>query len=705
MYNLSSKKKDEGWLKRIGEAPVIYDENAVDKSRNEMRKFMRNKGYYGAVVTDTVVLKDNKKKANQYFLIKSHTPYRINKFHYDVVDDSLKSVVKRDSVKTMLAEGRNFDMDVLADERQRVLKSIQNDGFYKASQSGISYEADTTKGNHLVDLSVIVNLQNSRDSIGNIYSKNHERYKIRNFFYDTSYESLRRNFIEGTPAYKAPPDTLKVDNHFFIFRGRRMFKTDILFNANHIKDSLFYNVDMINRTYNEFSSLRLFKMINIQFVETNESDSLGYPYLDCVIQLAPGTRQSYSLGIEGTNSSGDFGVAGNFNYQHKNLFKGGEIFDTQIRAGYENVRYLKEGEQQTENFGVFETGIDAKITIPKFFAPVKGENLFRFSTPKTIFNTSYSYQLRPEYTRTIVRTSYGYQWKTSRYNTHRLNPIDFNFIKVFDYDSAFIASIKDLSIRSSYLDHTISATNYIYTYNTQNIQKRTDYTFLRATAETAGNLMSLLSSVLDRPKEIVDSIAGPQYLFMGTPFAQYVKTDLEYTRGWVIDKFNTVVFRAFGGMALPYGNSTQIPYEVKYFAGGANSIRAWAVRTLGPGTYKADSTEYPNQAGDIKLEANLEYRFKLISRLEGALFLDVGNIWSVNDNRPGTNFKFNSFYKEFAVGTGTGLRFDFTYVVIRLDLGLKLRDPAIQDGSKWIIGKRKLTGSDLNLNFAIGYPF
>lgn len=710
MYSLSSKKKEEGWLKRIGEAPVIYEEGAVDKSREELKRFMRNKGYYESVVSDTVILKKRKKKASQYFTIKSNKPYRINDFKYDVKDDSLRGLIIRDSVKTLLAVQRNFDMDVLAGERQRVLKSVQNGGFYRAAQNRIFIEADTTKGDHQVNMSIVVEKEELRDSIGRFYTKNHERYKIRNYYYDTSYET-RRRALTGVDAGDEVviPDTIKINNHFFIFKGKNKFKPHMLINANHIRDSLYYNINMIDRTYNELSSLRLFKMINIQFRELNETDSSGHPLLDCIIQLTPGTRQSYSFGIEGTNSSGNFGAAGNLNYQHKNIFRGGEIFDLQFRAGFENLRYGTE--EQPEHFVVFETGVDAKITIPKFIAPIKEKNLFKYSTPKTIFNTSYSFQNRPEYTRTIVRTSYGYEWKTSPSKLHKFNLIDFNFIKLFNYDPAFIDSIKNLSIRSSFSDHTIGATNYIFTYNTQSLRKRTDYIFVRTTAETAGNIMYLLSNAFNRSKKIVDSLAGPQYLFAGTPFAQYVKGDIEFRRGWVLDKANTIVFRGFGGVAIPYGNSTQIPYEIKYFAGGANSIRAWAVRTLGPGTFKSDPTDYPNQAGDIKLEANLEYRFKMISRLEGALFLDVGNIWSINDNREGTEFKFDSFYKELAVGSGVGLRFDFTYVVLRLDLGIKLRDPSItfdEEGKefpKWIIGNRAFTGNDFNLNFAIGYPF
>jgi outer membrane protein assembly factor BamA len=338
-------------------------------------------------------------------------------------------------------------------------------------------------------------------------------------------------------------------------------------------------------------------------------------------------------------------------------------------------------------------------------APIRSNRLFQYSTPKTLFNLAYNYQRRPDYTRTIARASFGYQWKSSEFSTHRINLLDFNLVKMFSYDPGFIASIENLYIRSSYTDHSISSFNYIYTYNTQRLQKRTNYKYLRASFETAGNTLYGYSKLANRPQELTDTLAGGQYKFLGTPFAQYFRADLEYRRCWVLDKYNTVVIRGFGGIAVPYGNSKQVPFERKYFTGGANDIRAWPVRALGPGTYKADPNAFPNQTGDIKLEGNIEYRYKMIGMLEGAFFLDVGNIWSLKDNRPGTEFRLDKFYNELAVGTGTGFRFDFSYVIFRLDVGMKLRDPLRPEGSRWIIGNRPYTIDDFNVNFAIGYPF
>jgi outer membrane protein assembly factor BamA len=253
--------------------------------------------------------------------------------------------------------------------------------------------------------------------------------------------------------------------------------------------------------------------------------------------------------------------------------------------------------------------------------------------------------------------------------------------------------------------------NYSFVYNTQELNSKKNYTFLKFNVESAGNLLQLISKASGQQLiQTVDTLGlgtTEYFRLLNTRFAQYVKSDLELRRGFIIDKYNSVVGRAFIGMGLPYGNFDVLPFEKKYFTGGANGIRAWQVRSLGPGTYVASPGAYPNQSSDIKIEANLEYRFKLISILEGALFFDAGNIWAINrkDNRPGALFEFGKFYKQFAFGTGTGFRFDFNYFVFRLDLGMKLRKPADKFGEGWIIGNRPYTFDDFSLSFAIGYPF
>ena len=703
LYNLSSKKKEEGILKRIGEPPVILNTNLTQKSKDEFQRFMRNKGFYQANVTDTIIYKKNK-KADVYYSIISNAPHLIQSYKTEMLDSAMKANSKGDSAKSLIKLHGRFDTDVLADESKRVLLGFQNNGFYRANKNEIYFEADTTKAPKSVNLKLVVEKENISEDPTVISERDHQRYTFRNFYFFTNYESQKQLFNDEKEENKITKiDTVQIGNQYFISNGKMRYNPELLMNMNHILDKGYYSVDLVERTYNDLFSLRLFKLINIRFVETSKTDSLGNPTLDCIIQLSPTVRQSYTVSFEGTNSLGNLGVAGNLGYQHKNIFKGGELLDVILLGATEKQNYGK-GDSAT-TFNSFESGIETKITLPKFLAPIKTKSLFRYSTPQTLMNLSYNYQRRPDYTRTIFRASLGYQWKSSEYTTHRFNLIDLNMVKMFAYDSSFVARIENLYIKSSYTDHSIAAWNYSFIRNTQNIQKRSNYSYLWASFETAGTLLSAVSKLFDRQLHPSDSIGGTKYHFLGTPFAQYVKTDLEYRKGFMIDKYNAFVIRTFGGIAIPFGNSDQVPFERKYFTGGANGIRAWPVRTLGPGSYKANPQEFPNQSGDIKLEANAEYRFAMIGSFEGALFLDMGNIWSLKDNRPGTEFDFSRFYKEIAIGTGAGLRYDFSFVIIRVDLGIKLHDPSLDSGYRWIPANTLLTKNNINIAFAIGYPF
>jgi len=703
LYNLSSKGDEDGILKRIGEAPVILSTFLTKKSKDEFLRYMHNKGYYRASVTDTIIYKKNK-KAEVYYNIIANTPYRIKSYKSEILDKSLKAFVDVDSAKSLIHLNRNFDTDVLAAESKRVLTGFQNDGFFRINKNELYFEADTIKVPKSVNLNMVVERENTSGDPSVVQQRDHQRFTFRNFYFFTNFENQKQLFTENreeAPTDKV--DTIRVGNQYFISNGKIRYNPSLLMNMNHIADKGFYSIDLVERTYNELFSLRLFKLINIRFVETNKTDSLGNPTLDCIVQLTPSIRQSYSVSLEGTNSLGNFGIAGNLGYQHKNIFRGGELLDVVLMGATEKQRYGT-GDSATI-FNSFESGINTKITLPKFLAPLRTKKLFRYSTPQTLMGLSYNYQRRPDYTRTIVSATLGYQWKSSDYTTHRINLIDLNMVKMFAYDSAFVARIENLYIKSSYTDHSIAAWNYTFTWNTQNIQKRSNYSYVRASFETAGTLLYGVSKLFDRRLHTIDSLGTQKYYFLGTPFAQYIKSDFEYRRGLLLDKKNAVVFRTFAGIAVPFGNSDQVPFEKKYFEGGANGIRAWPVRNLGPGSYKASPNEFPNQSGDIKLEANAEYRFALIGNFEGALFLDMGNIWSLKDNRPGTEFAISRFYKEIAVGTGAGLRYDFSFVILRVDLGIKLHDPSLNTGSRWIPAGNLLQKDNINFAFAVGYPF
>jgi hypothetical protein len=363
------------------------------------------------------------------------------------------------------------------------------------------------------------------------------------------------------------------------------------------------------------------------------------------------------------------------------------------------------------DFNTREIGLETNLIVPKLIGPASLFKSFGNVLPKSIFSLGYNFQRRPDYTRTISSVKLGYEWMTSEHKRHNLSIMDFNMVNLSRFDPEFLNSIYDLYIKSSFTDHLIMATNYSYIINTQEIRTRGSYFYLRFFAESAGNLLNLASHIAGAQKVTERDTIGfkPQefFRFLDSRYAQYVKTDIELRRGFMIDRYNTVVGRFFFGIGVPYGNFDVLPFEKKYFTGGANGIRAWQVRSLGPGTYQAPPRSYPNQSGDIKIEGNLEYRFRLIRYLESALFIDAGNIWAINerDNRPGAQFRPGSFYKQLALGTGTGFRLDFDYFIFRLDLGFKLRDPAQEENNGWIPGARKITGNDFNFSFAIGYPF
>jgi len=700
VYNLSKKDKERGWLKRIGEPPVVYDEFLTGKSLEQLELFLKSKGYYNAVVSDTVKLK--KRKAELVFRVHAGTPYRINRIHYDVRDSVLERMILTRKKRSLIKSGALFDLDLLEEERKRIVQNVRNRGFYNFSKNVIFYEADTFGLNKQVDLNVVVGLRGSDKSLVEV--SNHKKFYLNNFYVFTDFDPKKA--LSDPDQYFGSFDTLNMEPYSFIYRDKIKVKPEVLRSANHIDDSLFFRVNGVERTYKSLNKLKNYKYINIQFQDGGERDSLSR-WLNCYMQLSPAIPQSYSIEVEGTNSSGNFGFATNLNYQHKNIFGGAEIFDLRLKGAMERLRLVDDN----QNFNTLEGGIDLKLTFPKFLAAQKIQRFFKYDVPGTNLNLSYNYQKRPDYTRTISSFRYGYFWESSKYLKHFFNPIDLNVVRIFKKDDDFINSIEDLYIRASYTDHVIPSMNYSMIYTTQELDKRKDYSFFRWNAEVAGNLVNEISKLTNRRSHsVVDTIAGTTseyYKLFGSRYAQYIKSDLELRHGWVIDRANTFVARLFAGVGVPYGNWDLMPFEKQYFTGGANGVRAWLVRSLGPGSYSAPVDAYPNQLGDIKMEANLEYRFKMFWILEGALFLDAGNIWSISgkDNREGAVFKWGKFYNEFAVGTGLGTRFDFKYVIFRLDLGLKLRDPSLTSGNRWIPSNRSFNRNDIVWSFAIGYPF
>jgi hypothetical protein len=701
LYNLSKKEKEKSWFRDIGEPPVIYEEELKNRSASQIQQYLFNKGYYQSTISDKVDFK--KKKAYITYTVKTGSPYRINNIALNVSDPDIRSLVEDNKEDALINSGDVLDVDVLDDERTRITKLLNNNGYFRFMPDYINFNIDSALSSREADIELVI--RNPRNPANPLKDTIHRKFYIKDYAVSVFNPQTKNN----TFNLQELGDSLFYNEILYRFNSVIPIKASTISKTLEVVPGDLYSKLNEERTYNNLYSIRQFKYVNIHFQELDQyKDSLN-GMLSGKIILPMQVKQNYSVDIEGTNTSGNLGIAGNLNYQHRNLFRGGEIFDLTFKGATE--RQIRIINDQSTEFNMNELGTIAKLSVPGFILPGNENKLKLYSMPFTTFSAAYNYQERPDYTRTIVNLSYGYQWRSNPNISHILNVVDLNAVQIFRFDSAFYNSIQDLYFKSSYTDHIISSSVYSLIFNKQQIGKLPAYYYFRMNLESAGNTLWGICNITGQEKFLPQSSTtdaeSPYYKLFNTRFAQYLKGDFEYRYGYRFDKYNLIATRAFFGIAIPYGNFNVTPFEKRYYTGGANGIRAWQVRTLGPGSYAALPDEYPNQSADIKIEANIEYRFKLFWLLEGALFLDAGNVWAINrsDNREGAVFMFDKFYDEIAVGTGFGLRLVTNYFIIRTDLGLKLRDPSRLSDERWIPGNRSFQQSDLNLNFAIGYPF
>ena len=630
LYNLSSKKKEEAWLKRIGEPPVIFDQGLTNKSVEQFEQYMKNKGYYNATVQSDVKFK--KKKAWVKYKIDANDPYRIRNITYNIKDSEIAKIYLEHASDALIHKNSRLDVDLFGKERSRITNIMQNEGYFNFADEYVHYQVDSSLTDHLVDVELII--ENEENPYRNSINK-HRKFSVD--YYEVFVDkSGKENLMSASKIYA---DTTIVGGFIFYHNGKMPIDPKLLIKNIEIKPGEQYVKRLESKTYNNLYSLRQFKYVNIQFNELlSRSDSI-HGVLGGRIVLPMQVRQSYSLNVEGTNTSGNLGIAGGINYQHRNLFRGAEIFDINLTGATERQVTLV-NDVETE-FMMQELGAEASISTPGFVFPIKEEKFRLYSMPKTELSVAYNYQSRPDYTRTIANAKFGYQWKTSANFSHIFNPIDLNIVRLTEVNADWLNSIQDLYIKSSYTDHVISGMNYSITYNNKNLKRSSGYVYFRYNTELAGNTIMAYSRLTNQNKKtVVDPLTGEStsyYELFNTRFAQYFKNDFDFRYGKKFDRYNSMAYRIFTGIGLPYGNFNVMPFEKRYFTGGANGIRAWQVRSLGPGSYVGAAEEYPNQSADIKLEANLEYRFKFLSMLEGALFVDAGNIWAINetDNREG----------------------------------------------------------------------
>lgn len=697
MYNLSGRDSTRWynkWARRLGEAPVIYDSLLADQSARQLRQAMINSGYDRASVRIDTVYSKNHRKISVNYKVNPGLPQTLREVTYTIPDTVQQRIIFNDSSSITIKPGGQFDRNVLYAERARLTSLMRNNGYYTFASEYITFTADTSATSRLVDLEMTV-----RPPVTEADSAMHHRYIINKVFINTAGDDDRDMKL----------DTIQSHGYYIIYGKEHYLLPSILDEKCYINAGDFYSARNVDRTYEALAQLGILRYVNISFTQVaGERD--GCRLLDANITLSRTRTQSVVLELEGTNSEGDLGVGAGVTYQHRNLARHSELLTVKVRGSYESLSGNLEG---LINDRYTEMGAEVGITFPKFEAPILKRRYRQRIKASTEYTMTFNHQERPEYTRIIAGAGMKYKWNnTSGTQRRTLDLVDVNFVYLPKSTIDFINTVAPTNplLRYSYEDHFIMRTGYsFYRSNrsggfnstTRSGQRPRDIYTLRVGGEMAGNILYLISKAADMRRH------DGAYKIFGIQYAQYLKGTAGYTYNHFMNGRNSISFHGDAGIAFPYGNSSMVPFEKRFYAGGANGVRGWGVRTLGPGRFDSRNSvmDFIYQCGDISLFMSMEYRSKLFWVLEGALFVDAGNIWTIRnyETQPGGVFKFKNFYKEIAMAYGAGIRLDFTYFLLRLDLGFKARNPAAGQ-EPWPIIHPDWR-RDATFHFSVGYPF
>lgn len=701
IYNMAGQ--DSSWINRtirnIGQAPVIYSPSLTQQSKNQLVKQLQNQGYLNAV-GDTLLQEDKSgKKMKVTYVLKGGTPYTIKDYEYAISDTTIARILGIIPSTPLLNKGDFYDIDMLEEERLRINEIMRNVGYYDFSKEFVYFKVDSTLNSHQVNM--FMDVYPKPDSLP------YKRYKMNDV---TVISGLRSSDFSGGQGGR-----INTNQWFFrradtteyrgikIIRGRNNFLTNsAIARNNFIRKGAYYSDMIQNWTYQSFSRMGAIKQVNITTVPSAKDSTL----LDATIMLMPANAHWFKAALDGTNSAGDLGVAPSVSYQHQNLFNGGEVLNIRLKGAYEFVPGSKDNNALTENY--YEYGIETSLTFPMFLFPWLKKSWREQPMSSTKFSIGLNNQHRKQYTRQFFNMGVNYSWATKRGRLqHGFDLFDINYIRMpwVDpvFDSTYLQNPNNPLLRESYRDQLVTRTAYNFTLvNGRRVSPLRPTYALRGSIEVSGALPRLVTAI-NGAKE--DELG--QKKILGVAYAEYVKGTLEYSHTLYFSKRHSVAYRAGLGLAHPYGNSTVLPFERRFFSGGANSVRGWSTRTLGPGSYRRPdgaTSDFVNQTGDMKLDLNIENRMKLTTMFEFAQFIDAGNIWTLKnyDSQPGGQFDFKEFYKEIAVAYGVGLRLDLSFLLIRFDVGLRAYDPG-EDSKKFVLFKprRKYTA----FHFGIGYPF
>lgn len=641
-----------------------YDTLQAALSCKDLTTALVNDGYLHANVVSECVVRpktagNRNPKCDVFYYLHPNEPYTLKTLKYNILDSRIDSLVRKDYTFS-LQEGNRFSVNDLNAERKALSSFLQDNGYYKFNKDFIRFVADTVANERNVDVTMILDLYraNSRDLDGP-----HPTYVIGDINYivtGSDASILRRSVLDENTSFESGEP---------------------------------YSASKLQKTYQRFARLQALRYTNIQFKEQADT-------LDCDITISARKANSISVQPEGTNTAGDLGAAVSVTYENHNLFHGSETFSLQLRGAYENIKGL----EGYSNADYIESGAEAKLSFPRFSAPFISRSFKRNVLSSSELSLAFNNQNRPEFHRRVFSLAWRYKWsEPKRHLQYKIDVLDLNYVYMpwisekFKHDYLDSVSNRNAILRYNYEDLFIMKIGLGVAYNN-------GINAFRANIETSGNILNGLSRACSFHKN-----GEGQYTLFNIAYAQYVKADFDVTHMIKLNTASELVLHGGLGIAYPYGNSTILPFEKRYFSGGANSVRGWSVRSLGPGSYRRTDgrIDFINQTGDMKLDLNLEYRTFLFWKVYGAAFVDAGNIWTLRnyEAQPGGQFKIDKFLQQLAASYGLGIRFNFSYFILRFDFGMKAVNP-VYDTKKehYPLFNPKLS-RDLAFHFAVGFPF
>ncbi len=714
LYMNSDPEKHNLWhnlMRALGTPPVILDSTLTRRSAENIEAYIASRGFFGAEEEYSFRLNPSKRTAEVTYTTLQGEPYRIRSVRYNIEDDYIAKLLQNDTTST-IHRGDILDINALGEERSRISQLLRSEGYYDFSENNISYQIDTTLGNHEASVELVLRKHlASYNSEGEPIMENNPLYRIGSIRVLPNYNAAE---AATNPDYLRSLDTLSYEGMEIVYSGRRPnIRPSVLRRLVRLQSGSMYNDRRVTTTYDNLMSVDYIHSANIIFTPEGRDKMRRVTYvgdhwsdtaeteegiLDCEIRLSPALRQSYKIELETSTTSTFYGVATTLGYQNRNLFRGAELVDMSFTFGYELLKV----EDPSLNRNSTELGGMVGITFPQFISLIDLDPAGRIHRPQTRLEFSINGQNRRYYDRVLSNVSFGYSWGDGKKSQFSLRPFDVSLVKMNYVSQSFLDRLQNPYLRDSYTTQMMAGVSGSYFYGSTNINGLSDYTTLRAGFATSGNLISGAKKLFGAEK------SDGHYTVFGIPYAQYLRGDVTWAQSVSIGDGSSLVYRLYGGLIFPYGNSRNesLPADRLFYAGGVNSMRGWTVRTLGPGSSAEVNSGYPSQFGNLRFEANVELRFPLGGIFDGAAFLDAGNVWytpNIKGIPEGAEFKFGKVLSDMALNTGVGLRLNLSVLVLRLDWGIQLHNPNKPAGERWVIAHPDIHNTALN--FGIGYPF